>query len=405
MNVNNRPLRFLYISNGFPPLTDPCSIRSFEISKRLIKENIFPIILTRQVGKNDSLDISCLKQIPPKLEYYRTSVISISPKLFLYNYIHWIPHAYFKAKKILKRRNDVKFIFATCPSYYSLIVGFLLKRKFKLPLIIEYNDPWSFNPYAEGPKITPNKIFNFFLEKKILNAADVIIILSSPLKDFLISHFPNVKNKTIRVLEHGIKDIKITDDKIRKDKKIIFSYAGSLYAKRSAVPLLKIISELNQEGLFNDVEFVFNIFGKYDESSLTSIINKLKISNLISLKGFIPREQVFTEIINSNLAIHIGEDLKYPTLSFKVMDYLSCRKKILYLGREDSYTSEFLKEHDFGDVIPLNNLNKGKEILKQIINSIKSGNYISEIEKVKLEGFSWEATVKKFLEIIQKILK
>ena len=43
-----------------------------------------------------------------------------------------------------------------------------------------------------------------------------------------------------------------------------------------------------------------------------------------------------------------------------------CSKKILYLGREDSYTANFIKKNNFRLTIPINNVQKGIEIFKNL---------------------------------------
>ena len=44
-------LKFIYIVDSFPPLNHQVGIRTLEISKRLVKQNIFPIILSIWVIK------------------------------------------------------------------------------------------------------------------------------------------------------------------------------------------------------------------------------------------------------------------------------------------------------------------------------------------------------------------
>ena len=67
MNVN-----FCYIVDEFPPAGMQAGIRALEISKRLIKKNIFPIIITKRIDKNKCLHRSLISEIPPSLRIYRT---------------------------------------------------------------------------------------------------------------------------------------------------------------------------------------------------------------------------------------------------------------------------------------------------------------------------------------------
>ncbi|MFX1256856.1 MAG: hypothetical protein ACFFAN_03275 [Promethearchaeota archaeon] len=342
-------------------------------------------------------------QIPSKLNIYRIEVFKCPKNIYLNRYLHWIPRGYLKGKKIIKRNKDIKFIFATYPSFPTLVIGYLLKMKFKIPLIVEYRDPWNFNPYYKKEKRAPIELFNLFQEILILKSVDIIFTVSSALKSFLLSNFPQLKNKPIIVLESGLKLIKNANYNNVNPNKIEFTFTGTLYRKRTVFPFLKIISDLNREGFFKEIDFLFKIYGKYNEKLIMSHIKKLNIGNLIYLGGFISRKEVYREIFNSNLGVHIGEDLNYPTISFKIWDYLSVRRKILYIGREDSYTANFLKENDFGFVLPINDLDKAKVKLKNLINNIRIKNFNKEIEENKLKIFKWDNKIKRFKFIIEKI--
>ncbi|MBA7587376.1 hypothetical protein ES708_29405 [subsurface metagenome] len=136
---------------------------------------------------------------------------------------------------------------------------------------------------------------------------------------------------------------------------------------------------------------------------MKNIIKKLNIGDLVKLGGFVPRSTALNEILKSNLAVHIGENLNYPFIAFKVWDYLSCRKKIIYLGRQDSYTSKFLQKYDLGIILPINNILKGKENLRDLLNSIKTNNYNYYLNEEMLKKFSWDKRVEKFINKIVKI--
>lgn len=411
-------LKFLFIVDSFPPLNNQSSLRALEISKRLFKEDKYPLILTRRVLQRQPKDYSLIKMIPRGLEIYKTPIIELKKKyslktlffkmmakiLNIYYYIHWIPFAYLTGKELLKKKKDIKFIYSTGPPFYSHIIAYLLKKKFNVPLFIEYRDPWSFSPYSPFKKGNLTQNINLKIERKILRSADVIIVISSALKSFLIEKFPLIKQKPIYSIENGLnlKEYPLLTEV--KDNKIIFTFIGTLYGKRDIKPLLNLFSILKKEKMFENLKFTLKIFGKYDKESLNRIINNLNIQDLVFLGEYLTRSQIFEEIKGCTLTVHIGENLDYPTIGFKVWDYLSCRKKILYLGREDSYTANFLKKNDFGVVIPINDLKKGREFLKNLLFEINFNKFNNTIDKEKIENFTWDKKVKKLEMCIEENL-
>ncbi|MFX1593043.1 MAG: hypothetical protein ACFFCL_10145, partial [Promethearchaeota archaeon] len=170
------------------------------------------------------------------------------------------------------------------------------------------------------------------------------------------------------------------------------------YGRRNIVPLLKILSELKKENFFKNIKPLIKIYGKYPKDRLERIINKLGISDLFFLGGFIKRTEVLNEIKKCDLALHIGESLDYPTIAFKVWDYISYGKKILFITREDTYRASFIKNNDLGIIIPIDNLPKGKEIFKNLINNITKNNFSLNIDKNKLDTFTWEKRAIKFIK-------
>ena len=407
-------LNFLYIIDSFPPGGMQSGIRSLEISKRLIKSNIYPIILTKKICKSEPCNDSLIKEIPSLLKIFRTFFFEINNKFFrnLLNFLcridyyipQWIPFAYLKARSIIKKNDNIKFIYTSGPLFSTHIIGYLLKKMYNIPLIVEYRDPWCFNPYSETVKRWFDKKIDLAIEKRILKSADIIITVSPALELFLKFNFPFIRDKFVFNISSGLNLSKFPNGLKNEDQEITITFAGTLYRKRTIIPFLKIISNLKKENFFEELKFTLKIYGAYKKNNLKNIINKLDIADLVILGGYIPREDILFEIHKSNLALHVGENFDYPTIAFKVWDYLSCRKKILYLGLKNSYTAKFLNENELGFIIPINNLQEGKKVLKNILIEIKNNNINCFIDEKRISEFSWDNITDQFKKIILKRL-
>ncbi|MFX1501755.1 MAG: glycosyltransferase [Promethearchaeota archaeon] len=392
--------------DSFAPINNQISIRAKQFCKRFIKYEIFPIILTPRMLKNSNKDNKLLKGLI-NLKIFRTPLLELNNNLFerIKFYIHWIPFAYIWGKKIIKKhQNEIKFIYASGPKFSTHIIAYFLKLKFKIPIIIEYRDPWGFNPYNIENVSKLVKSINLFLEKKILKTANIIITISSELKEFLIRHFKEIHNKKICIIENGFS---LQDKKNLKNKTnrvITFTFIGTLYAKRTIIPLFRIISKIRNYELLNLFDFRIRIFGKYNKNLLQDIVDRLKIKKYIFFGNYLNRKELINEIKNSTMPLHVGESLNYPTIAFKVWDYLSCQKKILYLGKKDSYTADFLKNNQFGITIPLNSLDEGTLIFKNLLKDLYNNRYNTSIEKEKLLKFSWKSKFQKLLTCLNEFI-
>ena len=86
----------------------------------------------------------------------------------------------------------------------------------------------------------------------------------------------------------------------------------------------------------------------FNRKKIVSTIARLKIDDLIYFGGFVSREKAFKEVHKSDFAVHIGENLHYPTIAFKVWDYLSCGKKnIISRPRRFLYSSISIKKKNW----------------------------------------------------------
>ena len=167
---------------------------------------------------------------------------------------------------------------------------------------------------------------------------------------------------------------------------------------------MKLVSLLKKENFFNEINILIKVFGVYDRKLLEDVVRKLQIEYIVFLGNYIQRTRALEEVFNCDLAIHVGENLNYPTIAFKVWDYLSCKKKILYLGREDSYTANFLVKNELGITIPLNNLKRGREKLKNLIINLRDKKFKNTVEEPKIKEYSWDNRTEYFIKnIIEKI--
>ncbi len=410
----------LYLSYHFPPYSNILSNRASEFSKRLTKSGFKIFVVSAKNNKNAPVDKELLKTVDSPLiknaQVYNLSFsssgmassvkkISLLRELFnIFLFFHWLPLSFFKCCQII-RKNRIRTIYTSAPPFFSLVLGYLLKKIFKIPLITEYRDPWSDNPYflgnvSEFTKKRYNKI-----ERRVLKTSDAIIAISEGLKKYLINSFPSIiQENKVFVLPNGLDMASTlkTDIKSPPTTKIVLTFTGKLYGLRDIKPLMKIVSSVKDMGKLEGVSLEINIFGRYNFEYLSNLIQKYNIAEYFSLNGFILRDECLKKISESTLTLHVGENIDYPTISFKVWDYLSMRKKIVYLGRVDSFTARFLKENDLGFTIPVNNHEAGVKKFIYLIDRLVSNQINLEIDPKQLSNYTWDNLTPKLIDIFNK---
>jgi glycosyltransferase involved in cell wall biosynthesis len=410
----------LYLSYHFPPYSNILSNRATEFSKRLIKSGFKIFVVSAKNNRNAPIDKELLKAVDSPLiknaQVYNLSFsssgmassvkkISFLKELFnIFLFFHWLPLSFVKGCQII-RKNNIRIIYTSAPPFFSLVLGYLLKKTFKIPLVVEYRDPWSDNPYILGNMSELTKKNYNKIEKKVLKTSDAIIAISEGLKDYLIESFPSIVQKEkVFVLPNGLdmSSSLTTDVSFPPTSEIVFTFTGKLYGLRDLKPLIKIVSSVKDLGKLEDISLKINIFGRYNFEYLSNLIQKYKVSEYFRLNGFIPRPECLKKISESTLTLHIGENFDYPTISFKVWDYLSMKKKIIYLGREDSFTARFLKENDLGFTIPVNEHDLGVKKFISLIERLISNQIILEVDPKQLSNYTWDNLTTKLKAIFNK---
>ena len=414
------PKEILYLSYHFPPYSNILSNRATEFSKRLIESGYKIFVVSAKNNKNAPIDKELLKAVDSpfiknaqvyNLSFSSSSMassvkkISILKELFnIFLFFHWLPLSFVKSCQII-RKNNIRIIFTSAPPFFSLVLGYMLKKIFKIPLVAEYRDPWSDNPYFLGNVSEFTKKNYKKIDKKVLKTSDAIIAISEGLKEYLIETFPSIiQEEKVFVLPNGldIDSTLATDIIFPPTSEIIFTFTGKLYGLRDLKPLIKIVSSVKDLGKLEGISLNINIFGKYNFEYLSNLIQKFKVTEHFSLNGFISRDECLNKLSESTLTLHIGENFNYPTISFKVWDYLSMRKKIVYLGREDSYTARFLKDNNLGFTIPVNNHDLGVKKFISLIDRLKSNQINLEVEPKQLFHYTWGELTQKLINIFEK---
>jgi len=406
----------LFISYYFPPFSKILSIRAAEFTKRLVKNGYKIFVVSSKSNKNAHKDGELLRKVKsPMIKNTKVFNLSFAKEGFQSNikkttlhfklfklvlFLHWIPLSFLASRRIIKK-NNIKLIYVSAPPFFTLLLGYLLKFSCKIPLIIEYRDPWSYNPYLK--ETMTKSIENFYLkmEKRILKSADRIITISEGMKQFLLDNFPETRNKRIHAIPHGINidDVEKITKRSNIPKEITFTFTGNLYGLRDLEPLIRIVSTSHELGKLNNISLNINIFGRYDSKHLTSLFKKYDVYKYFHLEGFVPRDVCLEEVLNSSLALHVGENLNYPTLSFKILEYLSMRKKIVYIGREESYTAKFLEKYGLGITLPINDHDLGLKRFEELIEGLKKQTFQANISSDDLYKFTWDERTNDLIKI------
>ena len=93
-------------------------------------------------------------------------------------------------------------IFTTSNPLASAVGGALLKRHHKVPLIVEFRDPWTLNPIRNWPT-RMHFVVESLLEKWVLRCADALVMNTPTARAILLEKYKWLDQNKVHVISHG----------------------------------------------------------------------------------------------------------------------------------------------------------------------------------------------------------
>jgi hypothetical protein len=143
------------VAPDFPPSSLPPSVRMRLFTSHLAEFNWQPIVITTHPDYYDTpLDADNLKLLPPQLEIIRTRALPLPiARRFGFGdlgmrslWYHW------RALRSLCAARRVDLVFISVPPYYTMLLGRMAFQRFRIPYVIDYQDPWVNDYYWSLPR-------------------------------------------------------------------------------------------------------------------------------------------------------------------------------------------------------------------------------------------------------------
>lgn len=252
----------------------------------------------------------------------------ISDMLFIPdNKIGWKRKALKAASELLKKEKfDV--IFATSPPATDFLVGAELKRRFKIPLVVDYRDSWLNYPFKFFPTAL-HRYAHFRMERSVLRTSDMIVTTSRRTKEEILLRHKFLTHNDITIIPHGFdpEDIRFpSEDQLPHIEKMRITYAGMFYANITPVYFLQALAKVFKEhpNIRGRIEACF--VGLFRPEYI-NLINAMGLQNSVNLLGYLEhRESVKYLLASDVLWVMMQDDLTTPG---KIFEYIGAQKKIL----------------------------------------------------------------------------
>ena len=314
--------------------------------------------------------------------------------LFPDSAIGFVPAAVMKGFRLL-RQHPVDLLYVTCKPFSTAFAAIILKRLFKLPLIVDFRDPYAYDRHKKVPLYYEK--MRIWAERFVLNRTDCLVINTVGGKDVYAKQYPDLEIVTIN---NGF-DVRSQKADVSNECMTI-SHVGSLYGlRRDPERLFAAMARLGAEDiLFQSVGDTYPL--------LHEKAKKHGVSAQVQLLPSVPHAQALEYIRNSDVLFltQVSEHDAYYSISIanKTFEYLEAGKPIL-ADMPEGDNADIIKHYSVNShVITDMSEDAVFEALEDLYKRWKSGSLTAHTNKEFIDKYNGKALTEKLAHVFDRKL-
>jgi glycosyltransferase involved in cell wall biosynthesis len=391
------------VSNGDYPLLDPSLEKNIPEGVEVIRTPIWePYDLYNKLTgkkKGEKIEANFLSQ-GKKLDWKKRLAVWMRGNFFIPDArCFWIKPSITYLTKYLQE-NNIDAIISTGPPHTCHRIAYGLKKKFKLPWIVDYRDPWTQIDFYNDLHLSAwADRRHKRMEKEVLDSCDIITPIGKTMKEDLQS----LTNTRVEVVTNGYdEEDKKQDGANKLDEKFSIVYIGTMNNARDPKALWAALHELKNDGheLFDKLEV--RLVGAIEESIFESIRTN-GLDKYITHIKYIPHNEVLKMQNQAQVLLLVINDTwnAKSILTGKIFEYLASNRPVLCIGPHDGDAAEIINSAGAGVVIGYKEIAEMKQALLSYYEKYKQGNLA--ITASGIEQYSRRALTGKMAGLLNEI--
>lgn len=246
---------------------------------------------------------------------------------------------------MLRARPDV--IYSSAPPWTGQLVAAGLATLLRRPWVADFRDPWSRAPWREDRKPFVLRA-NRLLEAQVVRRADAIIFATDGNQQEFAAHYgPSVAQK-FHLVSNGCDPAEFAarGAEPEPDGPFVLLHAGSLYAGRTPLPLLKAVSACVRNGAIDPARFRLRFMGPAGVPlDWSAVCRELGLEQVVELVPRVPRERgvIAMRAASALLVLQPGTMVSVPG---KLYEYLAIGRPIFAIAEGE--TAELVRASGIG---------------------------------------------------------
>lgn len=310
----------------------------------------------------------------------------------------WIaPSTRYLSKYLIK--NPVDIIITTGPPHSLHLIGLRLKRRFNIPWIADFRDPWTGIYFYKDLKLTwiADRI-NHALEKKVLKNSDFNVVVSKSMADA----FKGVGAKRVEVIPNGFDHSDYNFSALVDEKYFSIVHVGTIPPNSNCNNFWSALSRMTRENFEFKQKLKIQFVGDID----SSVVNSLKENNLLDIVemiGYKPHSEIPFFQKSAQVLLVLAPSTSKEILTGKIFEYLAANRPIIAVGPIGGDLDKLLIETGAGIMLPSDSQSEIYEGLKWFWDGYKSD--WNNFNPKNINHYSRKELTRRMAEWMDKLVK
>jgi len=461
-DINCGEQSVLMITSQFPPLKGMNVQRIFKLAKYLPEFSWNPIIITVEVSKEDESNSVQLKELQSNIRIIRSRnldpfvwighlrkkegqtsfLTTVSKKqngqnsdthglvgkrknlirkiivpasellkqLFrqmLYipdNLTPWVPMAVWDGIRMIKK-NDVKVIVSSCPSYSGHLVGLIINYLTDIPWIADFTDLWVGRPYRLVRNRFHSKL-DSSMEKVVVQRADKIIVTSPCYQKIFEQIYDKINCGKISCITMGYDplDFKSSVHSTELRKKIRIVNAGYNFDQLS--PFLRVLGRIQKKdnSLLEDLDIIFMGSPQPNEQhQLQLLVESLFLNSVLQFMGRVPHSDCIKYQREADLLLLLHEPKHMDTIRGQSFENMAALKPIFAIVPLQGVLAEYIQQSGLAVCAQQGDINDIESKFTKMITMLQQGKLNFEPNLEYIKQFDQRNLTSKFVQILHEL--
>ena len=262
-------------------------------------------------------------------------------------HVGWIPGALRGAAAAI-RSGSADRVYSSGGPWSSHLVAALLKQRFRMPMVLDFRDPWASNPdRRERSGIA--RILDLRLESLCIRLADHVVANTEPLRQDFLHRYPGEPPGKFTTITNGFEPT-TSDTRRGRSHRFTIVHAGNIYPPRDPSALLCAAREAIRQGEIGAEELLIRFVGEFPGSvGLAPLLQSAELRSAVEIMPRVPHTTALELQRDADLLVLLQNALPLQ-VPRKLFEYMSMRKPVLAIAENGGATAAIMEESGVGIV-------------------------------------------------------